>query len=69
MFPRADHEALATALSSLKGRFILTMSDRPETRAIYGRAGWVESVGLTYSVAGADNQVAAREIIVSGPAR
>lgn len=67
MFPRADHEALASALIGLKGQFILTMSDRPETRSIYGRAGLVESIGLTYSVAGADNQVAAREIIVSGP--
>lgn len=35
-FLREDHEALATALESLKDRIIL-MSDCEETRAIYGR--------------------------------
>ena len=66
LFPRADHEDLAATLRGLKGRFILTMSDRPETRAIYGRAGRIETVELSYQVAGADSTAPAREIIVSG---
>jgi len=64
-FPRADHEALAGLLSCLKGRFILTMIDRPETRAIYGGLGKVESVELTYTAAGGSGAKRAAEIIVS----
>lgn len=66
MFPRTDHEDLAGVLKGLKGRFILTMSDRPETRAIYGRAGRIETAELSYQVSGGDNTRGAREIIVSG---
>lgn len=64
-FPRADHEALAALLRGLKGRFILTMNDSPETREIYGGLGVVESVDLTYTARGGKGAVRAREIIVS----
>jgi DNA adenine methylase len=50
-FPREDHEVLATALESLKGRFILTMSGCEETRAIYGRFP-ITSVELSYTAGG-----------------
>lgn len=66
-FPRADHVALAKALRGLKGRFILTMNDSPETRAIYGRFR-LEAVDLTYTAAGgAKGGKRAAEIIVQGP--
>ena len=64
-FPRADHEALSALLSGLKGRFILTMNDSPETRAIYGGLGKVEAVDLTYTAAGGRGAKRAGEIIVS----
>jgi DNA adenine methylase len=64
-FPRGDHEALATLLRGIKGRFILTMSDSPETRAIYGGLGRIEAVELTYTAAGGRGAKRAGEIIVS----
>lgn len=66
-FPRADHEALAALLRGLKGRFILTMNDSRETRAIYGSIGKVQRVELTYTAGGADKARRAGEIIVVGP--
>lgn len=66
-FPRADHEALSALLGSLKGRFILTMNDSPETRAIYGGVGNVTRVELTYTAGGGASARRAGEIIVCGP--
>jgi len=63
-FPRADHEALAAHLSGLKGRFLLTMNDCPETRAIYGGLGRLQSVELSYQAGGAGKTTRAREIVV-----
>ncbi len=38
LFARADHERLAMALKGLRGRFILTLNDVPEVRALYAWA-------------------------------
>ena len=65
LFPPADHRALAAVLKRLKGRFILTMNDTKEARAIYGGFD-VETADLSYSLAGGDQRRAAREMIVSG---
>lgn len=65
VFPRANHEALAALLRGLKGRFILTMNDCPETRAIYGGLGRLEAVELTYTAGGGRAPKRAGEIIVS----
>ncbi len=65
LFPPSDHEALADVLSSLKGRFILTMCDTPEARRVYGRFA-VETAGLSYSVGGGGTSKPARELIVTG---
>lgn len=65
LFPPADHRALATLLKRLKGRFILTMNDTREARAIYGGFR-IETADLSYSVSGGAATKAAREIIVSG---
>lgn len=66
-FPRADHEALAALLKGLKGRFILTMNDSRETRAIYGSIGKVQRAELTYTAGGRAKARRAVEIIVVGP--
>lgn len=65
MFAPADHAALAACLSGLKGRFILTMTDSPEARRIYG-AHHIDSASLSYSLHGAGRAKPVREIIVSG---
>ena len=64
-FPRADHEALAALLRGLQGRFILTMNDCRETRAIYGGLGTVESADVSYRAAGGAAVKRAREMIVT----
>lgn len=66
LFPAADHEAMAEALGRIRGRFILTINDLPETRAIY-RAFEIESVELTYQVGGMEEAKPVKEIIVHGP--
>jgi DNA adenine methylase len=66
LFPPADHAAMAAALGTIGGRFILTINDLPETREIYA-AFHIESVDLTYQVGGADEAKAVKEIIVCGP--
>lgn len=65
-FPRADHEALAGLLKGLRGRFIMTMYDCPETRAIYGGLGRMESVELTYTASGKGGKRAGEIIVSSG---
>lgn len=62
LFSRDDHAALAAALKALRGRFILTLNDRPEMRALYSWSK-VEPVGLSYRLSG--GVTAAREIIIS----
>jgi DNA adenine methylase len=69
LFERADHERLAAALKRLRGRFILTINDRPETRALY--SGWasIEPVRLSYTLAGHAGTKPAGELIITGPQR
>lgn len=62
MFLRDDHARLADALKALRGRFIVTLNDLSETRALYAWAH-VEPVTVNYRVSGGVNP--AREIIVS----
>ncbi|HUO23108.1 MAG TPA: DNA adenine methylase [Caulobacteraceae bacterium] len=63
MFSRADFELLRGLLEGLKGRFILTINDRPETRAMF--AGFaIEPVRLTYRISGAATE--GRELIIAG---
>jgi DNA adenine methylase len=64
-FPRADHEALAALLRGIKGRFVLTMNDSRETRAIYRETGGrIDRAELTYTAAGGSGAKRAAEIIV-----
>jgi DNA adenine methylase len=61
MFARADFERLADILAKLSGRFILTINDCPEARAIFGRFR-LSSRGLHYGVGTGAKKV--RELIV-----
>lgn len=61
LFSRADFERLAAVLRRLKGRFILSINERPEIRQIF--AGFrIEAVGVTYRANGVKH---VRELIIS----
>lgn len=63
VFEQADFERLAAVLRALKGRFILSINDVPEIRAIF--AGFtIEEVGTTYQL-GRKNGLPARELIIT----
>ena len=62
VFSAADFELLSGLLEASKGRFILSINDTPEIRAIF--AGFtMEEVTLNYRLSG--KVTPARELIVS----
>lgn len=64
MFARAEFVEMAELLSTLKGRFLLSLNDRPEVREIF--AGFtIEPVETTYSLAGNNNAQRAAELLIS----
>jgi len=64
MFSKADFERLRDLLEPLQGRFILTINDVPEVRALF--AGFaIEPVTLNYRLSGPPTT--ARELIITGP--
>lgn len=65
MFGRAEFEDMAGVLSGLKGRFILSINDRPEVRETFGQFE-LSPVELTYSVGGGRRTTAAKELIIMG---
>lgn len=66
LFERADFARLAELLGRIKGRFILSINDRPEVREMF--AGFAfEMADVSYSIsAGASTR--ARELIITGGA-
>jgi DNA adenine methylase len=64
MFSEADFERLRALLETLQARFILTINDRPETRALFARFT-IEPVTLAYRLSGKVTE--GRELIISGP--
>lgn len=50
LFSRDDFAALAEVLSTLSGRFIMSLNDRPEVRETFKRFD-IEAVKTTYSIA------------------
>jgi DNA adenine methylase len=68
LFARADFERMADLLSRLKGRFILSLNDKPEVRRLF-KGFKIESVKVKYSVGGAANMVDAREVIIRSDSR
>jgi DNA adenine methylase len=67
MFGREDFADMAARLAKLKGRFILSINDVPDIRAIF--SGFtMEAVETTYSLAGGGKQgKRAAELIITGP--
>lgn len=63
VFATDDFERLRALLDGLKGRFILSLNDRPEVRAIFGGFA-LEEVRLTYRISG--RVTPAQELIISG---
>ena len=63
VFSEADFAAMADLLRGLKGRFLLSLNDRPEVRRIF--AGFpIEGVSVDYSVSGG-TRTRAREVLIT----
>ncbi len=65
LFGREDFERIADLLAQIKGRFILSINDRPEIRQIFA-AFRIEAVETTYSIAGGGKAQRAAELIITG---
>lgn len=65
MFSAEDHARLAQLLRTIKGRFVLSINDAAEIRALY--RGWarISVVSTTYTVAGKNRAKRVRELIIS----
>ncbi|RVU03942.1 DNA adenine methylase [Novosphingobium umbonatum] len=64
MFAREEFSQMAERLRRIKGRFILSLNDRPEVREIF--AGFdIEEVGVRYTIGGQAKAKDAREVIIS----
>jgi DNA adenine methylase len=64
MFGRADFDVLARILVGIKGRFIMTLNDRPEVRELFEHFD-MHPVGLSYRLSG--RPTPARELIITTP--
>lgn len=64
VFLTADFDRLRGLLEALKGRFILSINDRPEVRSIFAGFAFQEEE-LTYRLSG--RATSARELIITGP--
>ena len=64
MFRRDEFEVIADRLAALKGPFILSINDRPETREIFARFA-IEPVTTNYSLQ-RGNKKSVTEILVAG---
>ena len=51
LFERADFRRMAELLGGLKGAFVLSLSDVPEVRELFGRFR-IERIGVTYKTNG-----------------
>lgn len=64
MFERSEFESMATHLRQIKGRFILSINDRPEVRQIFDGFA-IEEVNCRYTVGGAASAKPFGELIIS----
>ncbi|MEA3017274.1 MAG: adenine methylase, partial [Sphingomonadales bacterium] len=65
VFGKADFERMAEQLAQLKGRFILSLNDRPEVRRIFARFE-IEERETTYTLAGGPKAKIAGELVIRG---
>lgn len=64
LFDRRDFGEIAAVLAAIKGRFILSINNRPEVRETFARFDQ-QPVELTYTVGGGRNARPARELIIT----
>lgn len=64
LFSREQFEAMALQLARIKGRFILSLNDRPEVRGIFEGFNF-EEVRLHYTIGGGGSSKEVGEIIIS----
>ncbi|MDP2410336.1 MAG: DNA adenine methylase [Pseudolabrys sp.] len=65
VFTRGDFDLLTARLAGIAGRFLLSINDTPETRALFAPFH-IEPTVTRYTIAGGEWSEA-RELIVSGP--
>lgn len=68
LFSRRDFERLAGALRGLKGRFLMSINDVPEIRALFAWAR-IEEVTTTYTIRGKGEPKVAAELLINGGAQ
>ena len=64
LFDRSQFERMAQVLGAIRGRFILSLNDRPEVRETFA-AFTIDGVGTHYGISGKGEQPA-REVIITG---
>ncbi len=64
LFAAEDFGRLAERLSTLKGRFILTINDHPDTRSVFARF-LIEEATVTYTTGGGSQKTGQGELIIS----
>lgn len=67
LFGREDFQRLASVLAEVKGRFVLSINDRPEVREVFS-AFAIEPVATKYSVQGQGACKEVGELIIQGGA-
>ncbi|RJF94792.1 DNA adenine methylase [Oleomonas cavernae] len=65
LFSRADFGRLEAVLKGLRGRFVLSLNDRPEIRRLFAWAS-IQAVETTY---GSIRPIKAAELIITSPGR
>jgi DNA adenine methylase len=64
LFDRGQFTRMAEQLRGVKGRFVLSLNDHPEVRAIFAEFT-IEAVDVRYSVGGMDRSKVAGEVIIA----
>lgn len=64
MFDKASFERLKCLLEALKGRFILTINDRPQVRELF-KGFNIDPVGVRYTCGGVGKSIEGRELLIS----
>lgn len=67
LFQRQDYETLSELLKGLKGRFVMTINDRPETRRKFAHFR-IQTRGLHYGVGGGKHTKRVQELIIQSKA-
>ena len=66
LFERSDFERLSTLLRAVKGRFIMSLNDAPETRKTFAWAR-LTPVKTRYTVKSRGSSAVAAELLITGP--